>query len=145
MTLALWTPPLPALPLPQCSDLERKITRKCWDLNGVQAALNANVLRVVLSPSAAATMYSELAWNHDDLLAFVQCLSHVRYVDSEWGLPSGHGGRVSPLAADAYCMGFNRIKGEENQRTSPWVYFKFAVRPQVNALLVLSAHPVRDR
>jgi hypothetical protein len=44
------------------------------------------------------------------------------------------------MAADAYCMGYNRMKGEENQKLIPWVYFKYTVREQTSRLLVLSAH-----
>jgi hypothetical protein len=111
----------------------------------MQAALNASALRVLLSSSASETMYRELAWSNDDLLGFIQCLTPARYVDSEWGLPPGNPERVRPLPADAYCMGYNRIKGIENQRTFPWVYFKFSVRLQVATVLVLSAHPQRDK
>lgn len=110
---------------------------------GVQAALRAQDLRIMLSTSAEATVQSELMWDSSDVNGFIQCLHPARYINSEWGLPAGHNGKVQPLAADAYVMGFNRFKGEENQRTTPWVYFKFAVRPTAKVMLVLSAHPER--
>jgi hypothetical protein len=38
-------------------------------------------------------------------------------------------------------MGFNRFKGEENQKIDPWVYFKFTVNESARSILILSAHP----
>lgn len=144
LTLQLWSPPLPISPLNVCSDAERRIAARCWDLAGVQAALRAGSLQVTMSPTAAASMQHELNWTPADLLGYMHCLHPARYRGSEWGLPAGHGGKVAPLAADVYVMGFNRIRGEENQKTVPWVYFKFALRPNVGIVLVLSAHPERN-
>jgi hypothetical protein len=97
----------------------------------------------MVSGSAQVTLRDELLWSGHDLHSFMQCLHPARYLNSEWGLPSGHGGKVPPIPSDAYVMGYNRIKGEENQRTQPWVYFKFGVRLNSCAVLVLSAHPER--
>lgn len=145
MTFSIWDPPLPPLPVQECTDDERRIARKCWDLAGVQAALKAAALAVNVTPTAAATMHAELMWRRDDLLGYINCLTKARYIGSEWGLPAGHAGRFEPLKADAYCMGYHRINGVENQRANPWTYLKFAVRQNVGLLIVLSAHPERDK
>lgn len=90
-------------------------------------------------------MQQELNWGQEDLLGYFHCLHGARYRSSEWGLPAGHAGKVEPLAADVYVMGYNRIRGEENQRTVPWIYFKFALRPKIGIVLVLSAHLERTK
>lgn len=144
MTFALWTPTPPHVPLEDCTDAERKIARKCWDLHAVQRALADQTLRVLLTTSAQTAVRDELAWDAGDVAGFINCLSAARYLDSEWCLPSGHNGRFAPMAADSYCMGYNRFKGVENQRTSPWVYVKFTIRIGSMTMLVFSAHPERS-
>jgi len=143
VTFSLWTPPALLKPIEDCDDVERKIAGKCWDLAGVQAALASQALNVTLSASAQATMQVELAWDSSDLVGFFRCLHPARYRDSEWCLPKGHNGKFPALAADTYCMGYSRLKGEENQKTHPWVYMKFTVREKASTVLVYSVHPER--
>lgn len=109
----------------------------------MQEALRANRLQVSLSPTAAKDIYTELMWTTEDLLGFMQCLHGARYRASEWGLPAGSHGAADGFPADVYVMGYNRIAGEEGQRRVPWIYFKFAIRPNIGQVLILSAHPER--
>lgn len=143
MTLALWTPTPPERHLEDCTDDERRIDGKCWDLAGVQAAIDAQTLRIVLAPSSQVQMYEELRWCSDDLKGFIRCLHAARYVGSEWCLPSRPNNKIPPMPADAYCMGYNRFKVEENQSTLPWIYVKFTIKMASSAILVFSAHPQR--
>lgn len=141
MTFALHQPLLPNVPLDQCSDRERKINQKCWDLAGVQAALAAKELRMFLSPTASAQIAVELAWSSQDVLAFFKSLPPYRYNDSEWCLPPANGNNFGPMPADSYLMGFDRISGAENQARQPYVYIKFSIREKTKAILVLTCHP----
>ena len=143
MTFALWTPPALGIPIRECTDADRKIDGKCWDLQEVQRALIAGELQVLLSPSAQTQLRDELGWSGDELKQFIGCLHKARYHDSEWCLPGGANPKIAPMAADSYCMGFNRIKGEENQKADPWIYFKFTIKANVMTLLVFSVHPER--
>lgn len=143
MTFELWTPPPLTVAIQECTDAQRKIARKCWDLAAVQHALAEGKLRVQLSTGAQTTLRDELGWSGDDLALFIQCLHKARYNDSEWCLPGGNNPKLQPMAADSYCMGFNRIKGGENQKADPWIYFKFTVRAGTLTLMVFSVHPER--
>lgn len=117
MTFALWTPPKPVVPIDAGStDEERLIERRCWDLAAIQRALLAGSLSV-------------------------NCLEKRHYKNSQWCLPPADGNQFGPLPADAYLMGFNRMKVQENPRLEPHVYIKFAVREAVGQVLVFSLHP----
>ena len=142
MSFELWTPPPLKLPAQQCTDKERKIEGKCWDLAAVQAALLSGELKVQLTPGAEATLIDELGWTPEEILQFLQGLHKARYNDSEWCLPSNNPKAVA-APADSYVMGFSRITGKENQATRPWIYCKFAVRTNILTLQVFSLHRER--
>lgn len=143
MTYALCTPKPPIQTLHECTDEERKIGERCWNLEFVRINLERN-LKVQFSHGASITAMEELSWCIDDAKAFIRKLHRFHYLDSEWAFASRRTTAKSvPLAADAYVMGFDRMKGVENPRREPHVYFKFTVieRPDVDPLLlILSAH-----
>ncbi len=140
MTFALWTPPKPVLPVNSAStDEERLIERKCWDLVAIQQAVLAGSLFVELT-SAATLDASKLGWRMADVLHFLGCLEKRHYKNSQWCLPPAHGNRFEPLPADAYLMGFNRTKMQENPRFEPHIYIKFGVRENAGKVLVFSLH-----
>jgi len=143
MTFALHQPFLPNVPLDQCSDRERKIDQKCWDLAGVQAALATNDLRMLLSSTASLQINDELAWSFQDVLTFFKSLPSYRYNDSEWCIPPANSNKFGPMPADSYLMGFDRIRGQENQVRKPYIYIKFSIREKAKIVLVLSCHPSR--
>ena len=142
MSFANFDPPPLKIPIRECNDDERKIHRKCWNLDEVQAAVASGELTVELTTSAQETMFNELRLTGEQLLDFIKCLHKARYHASEWCLPSDRPKAVEK-AADAYCMGFNRFKGVENQAAKPWIYFKFTVQAKTLKLLVFSMHPER--
>jgi hypothetical protein len=139
MPIALWTPPpLPRPPHEYQDDRDRKINGCCWDLLQVQRSLAGGALRLLFSTSASFDLTNELHWTGDDVVAFISALHRARYNDSEW-CQFGNNSRHAH-AADSYVMGFNRWTGEENQLTTPWVYFKFSVVETSGCVLVHSAH-----
>lgn len=141
MTFALWTPPNPVVPLGAGStDEERFIERRCWDLAAIQQALLAGSLSVELT-STAAFDAAQMGWRVRDVCNFFSCLEKRHYKNSQWCFPPADGNRFGPLPADAYLMGFNRMKMQENPRLEPHVYIKFAVREAVGQVLVFSLHP----
>lgn len=146
MTFEIWKPPALGQPAGQeYTDAERKIDRKCWNLQTVQEALAAGQLTVELTAGCQEVMLQELGWSSSEVIAFIQRLHKARYLDSEWCLPSKKSHANVPwMAADTYFMGFDRIKGIENQRRDPWVYFKFTVRANTLKLLVFSLHEEHD-
>lgn len=145
MSFELCSPTPPNAPLEECTDAERRITTVCWDLQGVQTALASGAFELTLAGSAQRDLFEKLNWDESDLLGFFSSLSKSRYWGSEWALPSGHGGAIQPMKADAYFMGYNRFKGIENQNTYPWVYMKFSVRETHSKVMVLSVHPQKQK
>jgi hypothetical protein len=143
MTFALHQPILPNVPLDQCSDKERKINQRCWNIAGVQAALAADEMRLVLSSTASTQIAIELAWSMQNVYAFFKVLAPYRYYDSEWCRPPAHGNKFGPMPADSYLMGFDRISGAENQLRQPYIYIKFSIREKAKTVLVLTCHPSR--
>jgi hypothetical protein len=109
-----------------------------WCRRTLQSQLQE--LRVVVSESAKLDMVNLLSWRIDNVKAFISQLAAAHYLNSQWCYTTK--GSIA-YAADAYCMGFNRHTGVENQRTDPWVYFKFSVIEKTGSILVLSAHPER--
>lgn len=146
MTFEIWKPPaLGQLTGQEYTDAERKIDQKCWNLQAVQEALAAGQLTVELTAGCQEVMLQELGWSSSEIIAFIQSLHKARYLDSEWCLPSKKSHANAPwMAADTYFMGFDRIKGVENQLRDPWVYFKFTVRANTLKLLVFSLHKEHD-
>jgi len=143
MTYSTHTPQLPAQPLSLCSDVERKIGSRCWDLKAVQSAVSSNELSLNLSFTASEQIVSELNWTSSQVVGFFQALHLGRYNDSEWCLPPSYGNKFGPLAADSYVMGFDRMKLVESQLRVPWVYIKFSVREKSKQILIFSCHPTR--
>lgn len=141
MPILLHQPDPPPVPLEQCSDAERRIGRKCWGLEELQQEVSAGRMRIVLTTTAAEDAGVELQWCQADVEAFFLALSAHRYESSEWCLPPQHGNQWGPIAADAYAMGYDRIKEVENQQRRPYIYIKFAVRNR--SVLVFSLHPSR--
>jgi hypothetical protein len=140
MVFALWTPPLPVVPVDSDStDDERLIARKCWNLAEVQEALLDGRLEVELT-SAASSDAELLGWRLSDVVRFLGCLEKRHFKNSQWCLPPADGNRHGPLPADAYVMGFNRLKALENPRFEPHVYIKFTVRERVGQVQVFSLH-----
>lgn len=137
-------PPQPSQALESLSDAERAISGgPLWNLQPIQAKLaSVESMRVIYSDNAANDALNELLWTIDNAKAFLSVLSHGRYLASEWCYRSNS---KRAYAADAYVMGFNRHKGEENQRTDPWVYFKFSVIENTHSILILSSHPERKK
>ncbi len=136
MSFSLHEPESPEKDLNECTDAERRIARRVWDLPAVQAAIGSG--RLVVLPSASASLdLSYSNWSTDDLKRYLCTLSAGRYSKSEWCAVSS---RAPPLAADVYLMGFNRMMGVENQATRPWKYVKFSVRPTNSKVIVLSCH-----
>lgn len=139
MPIALWTPPSLSRPLTEYQDdRDRKIEGCCWDLSQVQSRLAAGTLGLLFSQSASFDLTNELHWCADDVVAFVRALHRGRYNDSEWCYFGKQ--NQAPRPADSYVMGFNRWRGEENQLTQPWIYFKFSVVETPGSVLVHSAH-----
>jgi hypothetical protein len=143
MTFALHKPILPHVLLDQCSDQERKIHPKCWDLAGVQAALASNALQFDFSTTATMQINTELSWTMSNVSAFFKALAPCWYRDSEWCLPPTHGNKAGPMEADSYVMGFDKMKGVENYLRQPHVYIKFSIREKAKKVLVLTCHPSR--
>ena len=139
MSYSLQTPPLPKVPLSQCADEERKIQGKCWDLKAVQKDLQANKLQILLTTKAVAEASKELRWSQVDFLNFFLCLETRHYQSSQWCLPPKDGQFSGEFAADAYLMGFDRLKKVENSNRQPHVYLKFAVLK--TTVLIFSFHP----
>lgn len=131
-------PPLcPSSDLRACDDSQRNIVGgRLWCLQTIQQRLPH--MKVVFSDKAQTDAAVKLAWCGDTVKAFVSQLSKSRYRTSEWCYTTR--GRT-PFAADSYVMGFNRHTGEENQRTNPWVYFKFSIMEKTDSILVFSCHP----
>lgn len=140
MTYALWTPPAPVVPIDGGStDEERLIERKCWDLAAIQQALLAESLSIELT-STATLDASQMGWRVRDVRNFLGCLEKRHFKNSQWCLPPVDGNRFEPLPADAYLMGFNRMKVQENPRLEPHIYIKFAVQEGTSRVLVFSLH-----
>lgn len=137
----VYTPQLPSKPLDQCSDAERKIPQRCWDLRAVQERVEDGRYRFVFNASASKTMAMDLNWDVRDFKGFFQTLYPARFNDAEWVYSGGEKGVA--LKADSYLMGYDRFKGVENQKLSPWVYAKYTVKEPTNVVLVLSVHPSR--
>ena len=144
MTLQLWNPPQLTVQAQSCTDEERKISRKCWDLQQIQELVRNKKLIIKLTPSAQTDNRNELSFSGADFEKFICALHAGRYSCSEWCLANKNVSTV-PRAADVYIMGFNRFKGEENQKTNPWIYFKFTIKQQGEqvVMIVYSAHPER--
>lgn len=141
MTYALWTPSTPVVPMDLgMTDEERLIERRCWDLPAIQQALLSESLSVELTSTAAADA-AQMGWRVRDVVHFLGCLQRRHYNNSQWCLPPADGNRFAPLPADAYLMGFNRMKVQENPRFEPHIYIKFAVREVAGMVLVFSLHP----
>lgn len=142
MTYALRDHPAkPAEDLQTLQDDQRAIPGgPLWCLATICA--NLSDLSLVYSGTAKLDAVEKLAWTADNAKAFLSQLSKARYYTSEWCYASN--GRT-PYAADAYVMGFNRHRGSENQRTDPWVYFKFSILTKTQKILVLSAHPEKAK
>lgn len=140
MVFALWDPPLHVVPVDSgSSDEERLIAGKCWNLAEVQQALLDGSLEVALT-SAASSDAIFLGWRVSDVVRFLGCLQKHHYINSQWCVPPMDGNRHGPLPADAYVMGFNRLKAVENPRFEPHMYIKFAVREKIGQVLVFSLH-----
>lgn len=143
MSFEIFDPPPLTIPIRECTNAERKIAGKCWNLAEVQAAVASGKLTVELTTSAQETAFDEPRLSGTELLQFIACLHKARYHGSEWCLPSQRP-HAREMAADAYCMGFNRFKGVENQAKKPWIYFKFTVQAKTLRLLVFSLHHERS-
>jgi hypothetical protein len=143
MTYSLQQPPLPKVPLEHCTDEERKISGKCWDLKKVQEGLNAGTLTLSLTTKASTDAALELRWRSADAVNFLKCLEARHYNGSEWCAPPKDGNKFGPLPADSYLMGFDRLSCAESPKRQPYVYMKFAVREDVREVLVFSLHPTR--
>ena len=137
-------PPQPSQALESLSDAERAISGgPLWNLQTIQAKLvSVESMRVIYSSNAENDAQSELLWTIDNAKAFISVLSRARYLASEWCYRCNS---QKAYAADAYVMGFNRHKGEENQLTDPWVYFKFSVIEKTHSILILSSHLERRK
>jgi hypothetical protein len=140
MTMALHHPVAPTVDLETCKDHERKISRACWNLPLVQQGVRTSRLSLVFSPSASASL-QEMNWDSADVRHLICALTAGRYWDSEWCYVGQQRPQGAPLAADSYVLGFNRMKGVENQLTRPWHYVKFTVREAKSKLLILRIHP----
>ena len=88
MSYSLQTPSLPKVPLSSCTDEERKIQGKCWDLKAVQKDLQAGKLQILLTTKAVAEASKELRWSQVDVLNFFLCLETRHYQSSQWCLAS---------------------------------------------------------
>ena len=139
MPFHLHFPQLPVTPLQDCTDHQRKIGAMCWNLPLVQAGLADGTLKLNLTPGAAQRAALELQWTEIEMLSYFYSLGKHRYCDSEWCLPTKSSSKLTGFAADSYSMGFDRIKGEENQKREPYVYSKFTVVGSVS-VLVFSLH-----
>jgi hypothetical protein len=139
MSYSLQTPSLPKVPLTSCTDKERKIQGKCWDLKAVQTDLLAGKLEVNLTAKASSEAVRELRWNQTDAFHFLLNLETRHYKSSEWCFPPQDGLFSGEFAADAYLMGFDRLKKVENSNRQPHVYLKFAVLK--TSVLIFSLHP----
>lgn len=141
MTYALWTPPLPVVPIMDGStDEERLIKGRCWDLPAVQQAVSAGSLSIELTTTASDGL-THLGWRLRDVTSFFLALKpSYHYINSQWCLPPADGNHYQALPADAYEMGFNRIQGVENYRFEPHIYMKWAVREAVSEVVVFSFH-----
>ncbi len=140
MSFALWIPLKPVVPMGSyTSDEERLIERKCFDLVAIQQALLVGSLFIELT-STAAMDASKMGWRLRDVSNFLGCLERRHYKNSQWCLPPADGNQFEALPADAYLMGFNKMKVQENPRFEPHIYIKFAVREAVRQVLVFSLH-----
>ena len=139
MSYSLQTPPLPKVPLSQCADEERKILGKCWDLKAVQTDLLAGKLHINLTAKASCEAVRELRWNQTDAFHFLLNLEVRHYKSSEWCFPPQDGLFSGEFAADAYVMGYDRVKKVENSNRQPHVYLKFTVLKKT--VLIFSFHP----
>ena len=110
-----------------------------WCLKTIQQKLAE--LKLVYSAKAQNDALTELVWSLETPKAFISQLSRGRYDGSQWCYTTKG---TTPYPADAYCMGFNRHKGVENQRTDPWVYFKFSIIENTNSIVIFSAHPEKQ-
>jgi len=147
MAYSLQTLTAPAADLETLLDHERKIQGRVWDLAGVQQALRDNVLNLNVSVQAGNQIVKELYWNSSQLTGFVLSLHKARYDCSEWVYISSEpksNGLSIPHACDVYVMGYNKIKGCENDKTSPWVYCKFTVK-NGSAMLISTCHPEKPK
>jgi hypothetical protein len=140
MPYALRPPPaLPSTDLRACSDAERYIAGgQLWCLQTIQQRLTE--LKVIYSGNAETDALTKLAWTQDTPKAFISQLSRARYQGSQWCYTTK--GRI-PYPSDVYIMGFNRHTGVENQKTDPWVYFKFSIVENSESIIILSSHPER--
>ena len=139
MSYSLQTPALPKVPLSQCADEERKIQGKCWNLKAVQKDLEANKLQILLTTKAEAEASKKLRWNQTDTFHFLLNLETRHYKSSEWCFPPQDGLFSGEFAADAYVMGYDRVKKVENSNRQPHVYLKFTVLK--TTVLIFSFHP----
>lgn len=139
MQLALRQLELPQANLRTLTDAERRIPGGAvWCLATIQRMLASETVTVSFSKKAEESAVNELFWSVKNAKTFIQHLHAGRYNKSEWCYTTKGN---TPFASDSYCMGFNRHKGEENQRVDPWVYFKFSVNEKTKSILILSAHP----
>jgi len=70
---------------------------------------------------------------------FLLCLETRHYKSSEWCFPPQDGLFSGEFAADAYVMGYDRMKKVENPHRQPHVYVKFSILK--TTVLIFSFHP----
>jgi hypothetical protein len=139
MSYSLQTPSLPKVPLSSCTDEERRIQGKCWDLKALQTDLLAGKLDFNLTAKASSEALRELRWNQTEAFHFLLNLETRHYKSSEWCFPPQDGLIFGEFAADAYVMGYDRLKKVENPHRQPHVYVKFSILK--TTVLIFSLHP----
>lgn len=132
-------PAPPDVDLRTCVDHERYISGgQLWCLNTIRQHLTD--MEIIFSDSAKEDALIKMAWTHETPRAFISQLARAHYRGSEWCYTTR--GR-KPYGADVYVMGFNRHTGVENQRSDPWIYFKYTVlsTEKSDSILIFSSHP----
>lgn len=139
MTFTLHAPQQPAIPLAQCTDLQRKIVGAgpCWDLEAAKTAVSGRSLKFAISPRAGEDISTELKWELRHARDFFLSLESGFYKDSEWVVPPPQG-----IPADTYLMSFSGLNLVKHSNPGN-VYFKFSVREKSGVIYVHSCHPAR--
>jgi hypothetical protein len=132
----------PAEDLRSLDDPQRKIAKPAiFSLDEIKQHVQTRGISAfnIANPAAGQGLI-DLNWRLSDLCNFISHLGRRHHYDSEWCYGSGPGAQIA-YPADAYVMGFHRIRNQEWLKQEPLTYFKFSFDTENNTIEVFSLHP----